>query len=65
MYKIDKNEDDSIVETYQFPFNNEYIEKHADQFLSTSEAIEKAKTELRKPNAAGTFLNCDVRYFNW
>jgi mRNA (2'-O-methyladenosine-N6-)-methyltransferase len=33
--------------------------------LSTEEAIEKAKTELREPSAPGTFLNCDVRYFNW
>ena len=43
LYKIDKDDDESFVETYQFPFTNEYILKHSEQFLTTSEAIEKAK----------------------
>lgn len=65
LYKIDKDDDESLVETYQFPFTNEYILKHSEQFLTTSEAIEKAKLELKSQNTPGTFLNCDVRYFNW
>jgi predicted RNA methylase len=52
------------VETFKFPFVNEYLKEHSAEYLQTLEKFDKAK-EVQGKIANDTFINCDVRYFNW
>lgn len=50
--------------SFKFPFLNEYLREHSGEYLQTLERFDRAK-EAQGKLVSDTFINCDVRYFNW
>lgn len=62
-YKIPYDDSDD-QKPFKFPFVNSYLSEHGDEFLDTMAVIDKAH-KIREKSLSESFVNCDVRYFNW
>lgn len=58
-------EDSSEGGEFKFPLINEYYSQHSDEFLRTMDSLDKARAARSDPLANNTYINCDVKYFNW
>ena len=46
---------------FRFPLTNPYFHEHMDELAFTTEPIDQRRSKY----PTNTFVNCDVRYFNW